>query len=30
MDRKHRKFALTASNWKELDQLLDQLRRPHK
>ncbi|KAF2716691.1 hypothetical protein K431DRAFT_323662 [Polychaeton citri CBS 116435] len=28
--RKHRKFALTDSNWKELDALLSQLKRPHK
>ncbi len=28
--RKHRKFALSAENWKELDALLDQLVRPPK
>nr|POE49137.1 hsk1-interacting molecule 1 [Quercus suber] len=28
--RKHRKFALTQDNWKELDDLLSQLKRPHK
>ncbi|KAK4549397.1 hypothetical protein LTR36_006394 [Oleoguttula mirabilis] len=28
--RKHRKFALTQDNWKELDALLGQLKRPHK
>lgn len=28
--RKHRKFAVTADNWKELDALLGQLKRPHK
>ncbi|KAK5679842.1 Cdc7p-Dbf4p kinase complex regulatory subunit [Elasticomyces elasticus] len=30
MSRKHRKFALSADNWKELDGLLSQLKRPHK
>ncbi|KAK5136744.1 hypothetical protein LTR08_002040 [Meristemomyces frigidus] len=28
--RKHRKFALTQENWKELDELLVLLKRPHK
>ncbi|PIB02409.1 Hsk1-interacting molecule 1 [Cercospora beticola] len=28
--RKHRKFALTAENWQELDELLALLKRPHK
>ncbi|KAK5124951.1 hypothetical protein LTR85_001141 [Meristemomyces frigidus] len=28
--RKHRKFAMTQDNWKELDALLGQLKRPHK
>ncbi|KYG40618.1 hypothetical protein M433DRAFT_8628 [Acidomyces richmondensis BFW] len=28
--RKHRKFALNQENWKELDGLLAQLKRPHK
>ncbi|KAI4276566.1 MAG: hypothetical protein LQ337_002396 [Flavoplaca oasis] len=30
LDRKHRKFALTQENWKDLDQLLAQLGRPIK
>ncbi|KAK3669449.1 Cdc7p-Dbf4p kinase complex regulatory subunit [Recurvomyces mirabilis] len=30
VSRKHRKFALTQDNWKELDVLLSQLKRPHK
>ncbi|KAK5113412.1 hypothetical protein LTR62_003512 [Meristemomyces frigidus] len=30
LSRKHRKFALTQDNWKELDELLSQLKRPHK
>lgn len=28
--RKHRKFATTQDNWKELDELLGKLKRPHK
>ncbi|KAK4506907.1 hypothetical protein PRZ48_000640 [Zasmidium cellare] len=28
--RKHRKFATTQENWKELDELLLELKRPHK
>ncbi|KAI7326278.1 hypothetical protein KC315_g7604 [Hortaea werneckii] len=28
--RKHRKFAMTQDNWKELDELLGKLKRPHK
>jgi len=28
--RKHRKFALNQENWKELDGLLCQLKRPHR
>ncbi|KAH9827819.1 zinc finger protein [Teratosphaeria destructans] len=28
--RKHRRFATTQDNWKELDELLFQLKRPHK
>ncbi|KAK5278747.1 Cdc7p-Dbf4p kinase complex regulatory subunit [Cryomyces antarcticus] len=30
LSRKHRKFALTPDNWKELDELLVQLDRPRK
>ncbi|KAL8715754.1 MAG: hypothetical protein Q9220_000421 [cf. Caloplaca sp. 1 TL-2023] len=30
LDRKHRKFALTQENWKDLDKLLGQLGRPIK
>ncbi|KAK5166995.1 Cdc7p-Dbf4p kinase complex regulatory subunit [Saxophila tyrrhenica] len=30
LSRKHRKFAMTQDNWKELDDLLVQLKRPHK
>ncbi|KAL8991793.1 MAG: hypothetical protein Q9169_007645 [Polycauliona sp. 2 TL-2023] len=30
LDRKHRKFALTSDNWKDLDKLLAQLGRPIK
>ncbi|WPG98601.1 Hypothetical protein R9X50_00139400 [Acrodontium crateriforme] len=30
LSRKHRKFAVTQDNWKELDALLCQLKRPHK
>ncbi|EME89514.1 uncharacterized protein MYCFIDRAFT_128396 [Pseudocercospora fijiensis CIRAD86] len=28
--RKHRKFAMTLDNWRDLDALLQQLKRPHK
>ncbi|SMQ49791.1 unnamed protein product [Zymoseptoria tritici ST99CH_3D1] len=30
LTRKHRKFALSDENWKDLDALLGQLKRPHK
>ncbi|QIX01896.1 hypothetical protein AMS68_007413 [Peltaster fructicola] len=30
LSRKHQKFARSASNWKELDDLLKKLKRPHK
>lgn len=30
VSKSHRKFATTDDNWRELDQLLDQLVRPRK